>query len=199
MRLWDGSGISWTICRQSAPCSRQITTPNTPSLNYYRPDALPMPNRVRALKAHIWKKIKIKCCKNHLFLIFMFHVRNADGIVCCAGTGIHWRTSCHWRSHRRPWSVSTSRSTCRSSSSSRARDLRPLRTRRRSRRRKTRAARRWRRRFWARRRDRRRRMQRRGRTRRWMWSVNECVCVPRLWSTYNGHLIYRTSYKCSIN
>ena len=24
---WDGSGISWTICKQSAPRSRQITTP----------------------------------------------------------------------------------------------------------------------------------------------------------------------------
>ena len=24
--LWDGSGISWTICKQSAPHSRQITT-----------------------------------------------------------------------------------------------------------------------------------------------------------------------------
>ena len=27
MGFWDGSGISWTICKQSAPCSRQITTP----------------------------------------------------------------------------------------------------------------------------------------------------------------------------
>jgi len=27
MRLWDGSGTSWTICKQSAPCSIQITTP----------------------------------------------------------------------------------------------------------------------------------------------------------------------------
>jgi len=27
MGLWDGSGISWTICKQSAPRSRQITTP----------------------------------------------------------------------------------------------------------------------------------------------------------------------------
>ena len=67
------SSISWTICKQSAPCSRQIFTPtpnhsiftgrmlfltpsqqyavctllqtdihtNTPSLNFYRPDALP--------------------------------------------------------------------------------------------------------------------------------------------------------------
>jgi len=27
MWFWDGSGISWTLCKQSAPCSRQITTP----------------------------------------------------------------------------------------------------------------------------------------------------------------------------
>ena len=26
MGFWDGSGISWTICKQSAPRSRQITT-----------------------------------------------------------------------------------------------------------------------------------------------------------------------------
>jgi len=25
--FWDGSGISWTTCKQSAPRSRQITTP----------------------------------------------------------------------------------------------------------------------------------------------------------------------------
>ena len=25
--VWDGSGVSWTICKQSAPCVRQITTP----------------------------------------------------------------------------------------------------------------------------------------------------------------------------
>jgi len=27
MGFWDGSGISWTICKPSAPRSRQITTP----------------------------------------------------------------------------------------------------------------------------------------------------------------------------
>ena len=27
MGFWDGSGISWTICKQSAPRSRHITTP----------------------------------------------------------------------------------------------------------------------------------------------------------------------------
>ena len=26
-RCWGGSGISWTICKSFAPCSRQITTP----------------------------------------------------------------------------------------------------------------------------------------------------------------------------
>jgi len=26
MGFWDGSGISWAICKQSAPRSRQITT-----------------------------------------------------------------------------------------------------------------------------------------------------------------------------
>ena len=25
--IWDGIGISWTICKQSAPWSRHITTP----------------------------------------------------------------------------------------------------------------------------------------------------------------------------
>jgi len=29
MAFWDGSGICWTICKQSAPHSRQITTSTT--------------------------------------------------------------------------------------------------------------------------------------------------------------------------
>ena len=35
------SGISWTICKQSAPHSRQITTPTPHHSIFYRPDALP--------------------------------------------------------------------------------------------------------------------------------------------------------------
>jgi len=27
--FWDGSGISWTTCKQSAPRSREITTPTS--------------------------------------------------------------------------------------------------------------------------------------------------------------------------
>ena len=35
------SGISWTICKQSVPHSRQITTPTPYYSIFYRPDALP--------------------------------------------------------------------------------------------------------------------------------------------------------------
>jgi len=38
--VWGCSCISWTICKQSAPRSNQITTP-TPHHYFYRPDALP--------------------------------------------------------------------------------------------------------------------------------------------------------------
>ena len=41
MGFWDGSGISWTIYKQSAPRSRQITTPIPHHSIFYRPDALP--------------------------------------------------------------------------------------------------------------------------------------------------------------
>jgi len=51
MGFGDGSGISWTICKQYAACSKQITTPNNSLLNFYRPDALPdAQTTVKALK-----------------------------------------------------------------------------------------------------------------------------------------------------
>jgi len=37
----DGSGTSWTICKQSAPRSRETTTPTPHHSIFYRPDALP--------------------------------------------------------------------------------------------------------------------------------------------------------------
>ena len=53
MEFWDGSGISWTVSKQSASRSRQITTPTPHHLIFYRLDALPdtQPNSVKALKA----------------------------------------------------------------------------------------------------------------------------------------------------
>ena len=42
MRFWDDSGISLTMCKQSAPRSRLITNhTNTSSVNLYRPAAFP--------------------------------------------------------------------------------------------------------------------------------------------------------------
>ena len=40
MGFMDGSGISWTICKQSAPRSRQITTTTPHHPIFYRLDAL---------------------------------------------------------------------------------------------------------------------------------------------------------------
>ena len=37
----SGNGISWTICKSYAPCSRQITRPALYHSIFYRPDALP--------------------------------------------------------------------------------------------------------------------------------------------------------------
>jgi len=54
--LWNGSGISWTICKQSAPCCRQMTTP-TPHHSFlqagcssWRPA-----NSVKTLKVRVRK------------------------------------------------------------------------------------------------------------------------------------------------
>jgi len=48
MGLWDGSSISWTICKQSAPSSRDnlITQFLQAGCSSWRPT-----NRVKALKA----------------------------------------------------------------------------------------------------------------------------------------------------
>jgi len=40
-RVLESSGISWTICKQSAPHSRQITTPTPRHSTFYRPNVLP--------------------------------------------------------------------------------------------------------------------------------------------------------------
>jgi len=44
VRFWGGSGISWTICKQSVSCSRQIITPmcrHHHSICFALPDAQP--------------------------------------------------------------------------------------------------------------------------------------------------------------
>ena len=53
MGFWDGSGISWTISKQSAPRSRQITT-TTPHQSIFTGQMLFLfpTNSVKALKAN---------------------------------------------------------------------------------------------------------------------------------------------------
>jgi len=63
MVFQDGSGISWTICKQSTPCFRQITTPRPhysvlqAGCSSSRPT-----NSIKALKAQAWyeKYIAVK-------------------------------------------------------------------------------------------------------------------------------------------
>jgi len=63
MVFQDGSGISWTICKQSTPCFRQITTPRPhysilqAGCSSWRPT-----NSIKALKAQAWyeKYIAVK-------------------------------------------------------------------------------------------------------------------------------------------
>ena len=71
MGFWDGSGISWTICKQSAPCSRQITTP-TPhhssdkKLSYRRGTARPRTTCVYHLYTDdlLWRNFLSPQCRN---------------------------------------------------------------------------------------------------------------------------------------
>ena len=51
MGFGDGSGISWTICKQSVPCSRQITSATPPHHLILGQMLFLTPNRVKALKA----------------------------------------------------------------------------------------------------------------------------------------------------
>ena len=54
--IWDGSGISWTICEQYAPHSRKITTPTPHHSTFYRPGALP---DAQPTVSKLWRHIKL--------------------------------------------------------------------------------------------------------------------------------------------
>jgi len=70
--VWDGSGISWTICKQSAPRSRQITMPaphHSVFLQAGCPSCQPT-NSVKTLKACVSCRfnksndyvLQLRCC-----------------------------------------------------------------------------------------------------------------------------------------
>jgi len=52
MRFWDSSGISWTMCKQSAPRSRQITTP-TPHHSDDLDSSIPVVSSIPVLPSHV--------------------------------------------------------------------------------------------------------------------------------------------------
>jgi len=51
MGFWDGSGISWTICKQGVPRSTQITMP-APHHSIFTGRTLFLTPSVKALKAN---------------------------------------------------------------------------------------------------------------------------------------------------
>jgi len=72
MGFWDGSGISWTICKQPAPRSRQITTRTPHHSFFYRPDALPDAQltlsehrRHSIVEPSKWRTLIRILCSNH--------------------------------------------------------------------------------------------------------------------------------------
>jgi len=73
--FWDGSDISWTICKQSAPQSRQMTTPTPHHSIFYRPDALPdsLPTVSKHWR-HIWYELFLNfhmAVKSPIYLILV--------------------------------------------------------------------------------------------------------------------------------
>ena len=73
------SGISWTICKQSAPHCRQITTPTPHHSIFYRPDALPDAQPTvskhwrQIIIAMQMSRIRLSCVGRKLKHRFCFH------------------------------------------------------------------------------------------------------------------------------
>ena len=65
------SGISWTICKQSAPHFRQITTPTPHHSVFYRPDALP--DAQPTVSKHTTTESYIIICALLCFFVLFWH------------------------------------------------------------------------------------------------------------------------------
>ena len=66
------SGISWTICKQSAPHFRQITTPTPHHSVFYRPDALP--DAQPTVSKHTTTESYIIICALLCFFVLFWHM-----------------------------------------------------------------------------------------------------------------------------
>jgi len=81
MGFWDGSGISWTICKQSAPRCRQLTT-STPHLSmFYR--LLALPDAQPTVSEH-WRQIIEPAIIEHCrFYFFSFSFSSFYFLALC--------------------------------------------------------------------------------------------------------------------
>ena len=70
------NGISWTMCKQSAPCSWYHT--DTSSLNFYRPDALPDAQQCQSIKG----KADTLCTVAHLDYREYTHTHTRLAALC---------------------------------------------------------------------------------------------------------------------
>jgi len=81
-RWWGGSAISWTICRSSAPRSRQITTPALYYSNFLQASCSSwyQASHVKALKAYVgYIKLQLLACQlvfyvKRLFFLTIVHI-----------------------------------------------------------------------------------------------------------------------------
>jgi len=92
--FWDGSGISWTICKQSASRSRQITTP-TPHHSIFTGQMLFLtPNQ----QCQSTKGSSSCDYEQQIFLSWHFKIPTFSAVVAsgtCTITAHDWQTTIH--------------------------------------------------------------------------------------------------------
>ena len=106
MGFWDGSGVRWTVCKQSTLLQTDNHT-NTSSLNFYRPDALPDTQltsskhwrQFRALKALLhYVNRDVRCMSRGCMLLVegwqhwcVYGCRPCDAEEACIGLNVQAR------------------------------------------------------------------------------------------------------------
>jgi len=82
--VWGCSGISWTICKQSANCSTQITTPVPHQSIIYRLDALP--DAVPTASKHWSSPATINTSTDHVIMQIIILQKQ-----------LHWKKQHQWK------------------------------------------------------------------------------------------------------
>ena len=83
MGFWDSSGISWIICKQAAPRSRQTTTPTPHHSIFYRPDALPDTQPTVSKQCRVCETITSNFMKQHQCVTEEIHCTQGRKFISC--------------------------------------------------------------------------------------------------------------------